>query len=213
MDPPLHLRSGGARVAALLGACLLGATIAAVAIHVHQATPVSRATPPTNSIAPGIPADVDNPVLRLFDPKSPLLTGGSQVTIQEAADSSGRQVFLPQSSAVTDPPEVWYASDPTEVAVRYGSTLVLTFKPWAKGQDPASEYAQEAKDWQVGKTTTISGNPAWVVPKDAQAPGHPPVEEIYVAIGGWDIVLFGQMSSDDLYGVAASLAPAASPSG
>jgi hypothetical protein len=193
------------KVTALLIAAAVGALVAYAVIS--PASPSVR-----GRVLPGIPGDVEQPVLRMFDTSQPLMPNGEKTSLTSAEERGGNQLFVPDPAPSQDSPEVWFDGASDEVAIRYGSTLVLTYDLWEAGQDPASEYAQQATDWNVGDVTTISGNPAWVIDKDAQAESQPPVAEVHVALGAWDITLFGDMSTDELTQIAASLQPAHSGS-
>jgi hypothetical protein len=187
------------RVSALVIATLLGVFVGARIVDGRGEDEV-RATP-------GFAADLDNPVMRLFDPNEPLMPTGQLTTIDEAEARFGALIYLPESVPGEHAPEIWYSPATREIAVRYGTDLVMTFDSWEPGQDPATEYAQQASDWHAGKTAVIAAHPGWIIPADAHAPNEPPVPVVHVSIGGWDIAFFGQMPVDDLVSVAASLAP------
>jgi hypothetical protein len=191
------------KVTALVIAAAVGALVAYAVISPRSAVVGQPALP-------GLGGDIQDPVLRMFDTSQALMPSGEKTSLAAAEERGGNQVFVPDPAPTQDSAEVWFDSASDEVAIRYGSTLVLTYDLWERGQDPATEYAQQAESLGVGSTTTIAGNPAWVIQKDAQSEGHPPVAEVHVAIGAWDITLFGDTSTDQLTQIASTLQPASS---
>jgi len=94
-----------------------------------------------------------------------------------------------------------------EAAFRYGSALVITLAPWSPEQRASVVLGDQAKAYGVGELTTISGNPAWLVPADAQAKGFPPVNVLHLGTSDLDITLFGVISMDELVEIAKGLKP------
>jgi len=154
------------------------------------------------------PGMVDDPVRRLFDPHEALIPSGSRVSVAAAESRSGREIYLPSSEPLASA-ELWIDPESSDVAVRFGSDVVVTLEEWEPGQDPAASYEQAVKEWGVGETRVIEGHPAWILPINAQAEGSPPVNVVHIAIAGWDITLFGRGTMDELIETARSLSPTA----
>lgn len=121
--------------------------------------------PPSGGVMPG----AGRPLTALFDPSQALLPGGRVVTITEASVLVQYPLYLPQDSRLPAP-EVWVVREIGEdgspffdAAVRYDSSVVITYGTWPAGRDPAAEYRKGATDWDAGYVTTIGGHPAWVV--------------------------------------------------
>jgi hypothetical protein len=169
----------------------------------------SRPSPtPLAEVESGTPGPVEDPILSKFDTtRPPLLGGATRVSIEEAERMSGRDLFLPSAHSLPTA-EVWMPEGFTNVLVRYGDLLVITFDPIKDVPDPATMYAELAEEWQAGDVTVLAGKPAWVVPKDARAPDQPRVPWIRIAVDDWDITIYGQMPLDELIGIAKSLRPA-----
>jgi len=193
----------------------IGALVAAAAIGGLIATMVLAPRGSVDGISqvPGIPGDVESPILRALDPSEPLMPSGKQVELSQAEENVGYAIYLPSPQAVNgETPEVWYSSATNEVAARFGSELFIEYAPWGKDQGPAKEYAQQAESWHVGQLTEIGGNPAWLIPAHAGGDGVPPVAVVHVSMGGLDITLYGGQSVEDLAQVAATLSTGAQKS-
>jgi hypothetical protein len=207
-EKEMVMPSGGKRVFTSVVALLIAGALGAFAAY-SLLGGQSRGAPSRTSALPGV--DGPDAVLRLFDTSQPLMPTGQLVTENDVADLSGYGLYLPPESPTGAVPEIWYSPRSNEVAVRYGSTLMMTYGRWAGGQDPAKEYKREAADWKVGTTEALGGNPAWAIPANAQASEHPPVSVVHVSIGGSDITLYSTGPLADLEKVAADLKLAQAP--
>jgi hypothetical protein len=142
------------------------------------------------------------PLTAIFDSSQPLLIPGKQVASLALGGSAvGYPLYGPQGAL---PSEVWVSPDVDEAGARVGSSLVLTFALYSTTEEPATVLANEAKDWNLGYTATISGRPAWVIPDHDGNPA-PGVACIHVAIGNVEVTMFGKMPIEDLLTEAESL--------
>lgn len=212
-----------ARVGARWQLAALGAVVVAMAgvggtyLVMHGAPEGGSASDGAlpSSTALGVAAG-DRDLLAVFNTDEPLLPGGAQVTLEEAASLVQYPIYRVQDGSV-GPPEVWLSetkSEPEstyEVALRYDAELVLTFGRWPEGIDVAGTYRQLAAEWEAGYATTIAGHAAWIVPPDAQAPGSPPVSVVHVTIGDVEITLFGRMPVERLVSLAGGLTRVPTP--
>lgn len=156
-----------------------------------------------------LPGDV-RPLVELFDPTQPLMTDGGYLTTLTAAESAaGYEVPTPDPEVAASmqllTPEVWFSRNTREIGLRYGSDLVVVYSPWPGGKDPAKTYEVQAVRFQAGYTTSLNGDPAWIVPKDAQAPGFPEVNVVHISLGGVEAPFFGSMALDKLTLLASTL--------
>jgi hypothetical protein len=156
-----------------------------------------------------LPGDV-RPLAELFDLTQPLMTDGGYLTTLRAAESAaGYEVPTPDpgvSGSVRLPtPEVWFSPDTREIGLRYGSDLVIVYSSWPGGKDSAKTYEAQAVQFQAGYTTSLNGNPAWIVPKDAQAPGFPEVNVVHISLGAVEATFFGNITLDELTLLASTL--------
>jgi hypothetical protein len=149
----------------------------------------------------------------MFDPTETLLSGGHTTTIADAASLVAYPLFLPQDPGLPAP-QVWVVheigedgSPLVEAAVRYDSSLILTYAHWPSGADPASSYVKEAADWHAGYVTTIAGNPAWVVPANENDEDSS-VNGIHVSIGEVEVNLLGRIPLKNLLSDASTLTAA-----
>jgi hypothetical protein len=142
------------------------------------------------------------PFMAIFDPGQPLMIQGAQTTLSQATMLAGFPIYRSQAPELTFP-EVWFSDTTGEVALRYGSELVVLLTPWSPGIDPAKSYADKVGSTELsGYTATINGNPAWVVPEDPQSSDAPNVSVVHVTIDSVEVTLYGRMSSDRLISVA-----------
>jgi hypothetical protein len=173
-------------------------------------TPTPRDAVATSSDDGGlVPGANPYPEGSLLDPIFPLLSGGQQVSIDEAAALADHAVYI---TPMLQDPEAWAVeySDESgvryDVGLRYGSTLAVLFATFDEGQDPAEVYRAESTDWGVGYLDTVNGNPVWVVPR-AENSLDASTSVLHIAIGDTDVELHGHMSAQELVDVAASLRP------
>lgn len=148
------------------------------------------------------------PFMAIFDPAEPLFISGERVEREEASSRAGYEVVEPTwfpPCMESSEAEVWFSGAGNEVGLRYGSQLVLNFREWPPGRDPAAAYESQASDWEAGYTTTLGSHPAWILPRDDRRPGQPPVNIINLSRENVDIQLYGRMPIDDLQKVAESL--------
>jgi hypothetical protein len=224
LRPPRYLRPSDGRAAPLAATVRVGrrlALLTAVAVAVAGAGSMYLVThEPTEGKQPGTlgPLSVgsalagDRDLLALFNAEEPLLPGGTEVTLEDAAALVQHPIYRIEDGSGALP-EVWLSQSKTdsdvsyEVALRYDSDLVLTFSPWPGGSDPVDTYERMASAWEAGYTTTIAGHPAWVVPPGAQGPGSPPVSVVHVTVGDVDVTLFGRMPIEALVSLAGRLTP------
>ena len=132
---------------------------------------------------------------------------GQEVSLEEAEARAGIEIFVPAGPMATSDAETWYGPLSDEVVQRFGPDLVVVYNAWEPGQDPAAESQSPASSWGAGKSSTIDGHPAWIVPEGAQDKGHPPVSVVHITISDADITLFGKMPIDDLIEIADGLEP------
>jgi hypothetical protein len=142
------------------------------------------------------------PFMAIFDSSQPLMIQGAQTTLSQVTTLVGFPIHRPKVSELSFP-EVWFSDTTGEVALRYGSELVVLLTPWPPGIDPAKSYADKVGSIELsGYTATINGNPAWVVPEDPQSSDAPNVSVVHVTIHSVEVTLYGRMSSDRLISVA-----------
>jgi hypothetical protein len=147
-------------------------------------------------------APVVRPLDAIFDPTQPLLIPGSRVpTVQAASISMG---FTVPTIRGASPSEVWVSPLTGEAGIRFGQMLVATITQIPSAVDPASVFAQEASDWQLGYTSDLAGQPAWVIPDHPDNPA-PGVASVHLAVAGTEVTLYGKMPVDDLVQLAASV--------
>jgi hypothetical protein len=145
------------------------------------------------------------PFMAIFDPGQPLMIQGAQTTLSRASTLAGFPVYRPKAPNLPLP-EVWFSDATGEVALRYGSELVVLLTPWPPDIDPAKSYADKVAAIEFSAyTATINGNPAWVIPEDPQSPAAPNVSVVHVTLSGIEITLYGRMTSDRLISVAATV--------
>jgi hypothetical protein len=137
-----------------------------------------------------------------------LLTGGRRVSLETAEDASPFSLVRPHSSLASDESltEVWIggADDPT-VGFRYQSGVEVILTPWPDGKDPEDSYRAQASDF-AGAVEMIAGNPAWVIPKDVQAPGYPPETMVSISVDNVEAVISGgSWSREQVVEIAASV--------
>ena len=139
-------------------------------------------------------------------PADPLLVGGHLATLDEASRILGRAVPRPVHPSASDDSltEVWVQPETGEVALRYASGIraYVTSWPARPAQTPAEFYEQQAREAGAGRATTIGGYPALVIPKDAQAPGWPPVAVMDITIGSLEVSLHADLPVEQLIRVA-----------
>jgi hypothetical protein len=140
-------------------------------------------------------------LMALFDAGEPLLLSGAKVPLVQAVDQAPFPVYRVADRA---PDEIWISTDGSQVGLRYFPDLVLLHATWPDEADVPAVYEQHAAEW-AGYTSTIRANPAWIVPKDAQAPGAPPANVVHVIIGGVEVTPFGDMPIDEVLQNAESL--------
>lgn len=156
------------------------------------------------------PGPATRDMMAIFDPSQPVLVGGSLSSLEDAALRVPYSLFRPDLGADTEL-EVWVLASKAdsgttyETALRYGSTLVVTYDLWPSGVDPEDSYMRSAAEWKAGYVTTIEGNPAWVVPANDQGPGEPPVSVVHVSVGEVEVTLLGRMPVDQLVTAAETL--------
>lgn len=171
---------------------------------------LSRGSATELSLGAQVPGDV-RPLSAIFDSTSPLMTdGGNQSTLQEAATQAGYEIPVPNTEiagvdGLPSSPEVWVSEHSKEIGLRYGSLVVIMYSPWPIGTDPEATYREQAAQFRAGYVSTIGGNPAWVVPKDSQAPGFPEVDVVHISVGSLEATLFGQVPMDNLIALAQTL--------
>lgn len=181
-----------------------------------EETPSSRFTsfPPPRNLDGGTIPGVGRPLIELFDPAQELLAGGRVVSVAEAARLVTYQMYLPNDAALPVP-EVWVVRNIGEdgspyydAAVRYDSSVVITYGVWSNGRDPATEYQKMYAESKTGYLTTIGGNPAWVVPAGSPQTVDPRISVVEVSIGEVEMTLFGRVPVGDLIAYASTLQPA-----
>lgn len=143
-------------------------------------------------------------------PGAPPLTGGTETSLAGAADRAGYAIARPDHSLAADASlsGVWVVADTGEVALAYESGVVAYLSEWpdrSAWSSPADFYEQQVKDSGVGYVTSIGGNPALVIPKDAQGPGFPPRTVVDISVGRVEVSIWGDMSDAELISVAASV--------
>jgi hypothetical protein len=164
-------------------------------------------TPGADGIPPGPAPYFPN---ALFDPQTPLLVGGSQTSMDQAASLVDHPLYRPNLTG--DPiPQVWLVSERDEagdplhdVGLRYDSNLVILYGHWPSGSDAFAQYASESAQWDQGYTSTIAGNPAWVIP-DSDNHLDSTESVVHVTIGSWEVQLLGRMPADQLVSIARTL--------
>lgn len=195
MDALLGNRSARKGVA-LLVAIVVG--IAVGAVYLASARHPGSVKPATGDVLPAGPRDL----MAIFDPAQPLLVDGAKVELNSASSQVGYPLYR---IADETPSEAWVNPGVGEAGLRYGTDLVLLYSRWPAGTDVAARYTKMVADWGAGYETSIGGNPAWVVPQDAQEKGFPPVNVVHVSIGDVEVTLFGKMALDQLVTLAGSL--------
>jgi hypothetical protein len=178
-------------------------------------TPSSRFTalrPPRSYGGFTVPG-VGRELIELFDPSRDLLIGGRVVSVDEASRLVPDQMYLARDAALPSP-EVWVLRYITEdgtpsydAAVRYDSSVVITFATWPNGRDPATAYQEMQSEWDTGYVTTIGGNPAWVVPAGSPHTVDPRISVVDISIGDVEISFLGRVPVDDLIQYASTLRP------
>jgi hypothetical protein len=177
-----------------------------------EATPSSRfiSLPPPRNSGGAIPG-LGRPFIELFDPSQDLIQGGHVVSVAEAARQVAYQLYLP-SDAALPAPEVWTVREIGEdgnafydAAVRYESSVVITYGVWTNGRDPAAEYKKMQADWNTGYVTTIAGNPAWVVPAGSSHTVDARISSVQVSIGEVEMTFLGLVPVGDLIAYASTL--------
>jgi hypothetical protein len=160
--------------------------------------------------SPGAPGVGAYPGDALFDPQTPLLAGGQEVSLSEAVSLVGHPLYQPDWTGA-DRPQVWVVGfkDETgeesyEAALRYGQSLVVLYAQWPAGTDVKTRYESEVSDWEQGYVTTIASHPAWVVSSDENAVDTS-VSVVRITIGTQEVQLLGKMSADDLVAIASTL--------
>lgn len=133
--------------------------------------------------------------MAIFDLDQPLMIPGAQTSIKEATARVHYPLYRPIGET---PSQVWVSDGMGEAGLRYGSTLVILYSRWQPGTNVLKRYEQQAASWKVGYTTIIGGNPAWVVPQDAQSVGSPPVNVVLVSIEDVEVTLLGRILLPDL---------------
>jgi hypothetical protein len=200
-------------VTVVAGGLALSALHAPVSHSRAAGTPSSRfiSLPPPR--ASGVIPGDGRPIIELFDPSQDLLQGGQVVSVAEAARQVAYQLYLPNDAALPVP-EVWIVREIGEdgnpfydAAVRYDSSVILTYGVWTNGRDPAAEYKKMQADWNAGYVTTIAGNPAWVVPAGSPHTVDPRISVVDVSIGDVEMKLLGRVSVEDLIAYASTLEP------
>jgi hypothetical protein len=144
----------------------------------------------------------------LLDPAQPLLPGGHQLPEFDPS-TSPFAFYIPDGTGLPQP-EYWTLAQGDDVehlsefAVRYPCALAITYARWPDGTDVASRYADMAADWKHGYTTSINGNPAWVVPGGPKTL-DPSINVLSITIGSAEMTMFATMPVDRLVEVAATL--------
>jgi len=158
----------------------------------------------TRSASPAGPGDLE----RSFDTKQPLFVDVPRATtLTEAEAASPNTVAIPASmptSVSTSTPEVWFSPNTKELGLRYGDQVVILESAWADGQDPATEYAAEAKEWG-GEAGQLGGKPAWIAP--ASQSSYPDINMVHVSVGRIDVTVYSKTSLQDAESIAASMGP------
>jgi hypothetical protein len=170
--------------------------------------------PPPRGSGGGVIPMAGRPMIEMFDPSQDLLPGGQAVSVAEAARQVAYPLYLP-SDAALPPPEVWSVREIGEdgnpfyeAAVRYDASVVVTYGVWTNGRYPAAEYQKMFDQSPTGYLTTISGNPAWVVPAGSPHTVDPRVSVVELSIGEVEVVLYGRVPVEDLIQYASTLRPA-----
>jgi len=179
-----------------------------------EATPSSRFAPlPPPGQAGGAIPGLGRPIIELFDPSQDLLPGGQVVSVAEASRQVAYQLYLPNDAALP-PPEVWIVREIGEdgkpfydAEVRYDASVVIAYGVWTNGRDPATEYQKMYAQSPTGYLTTISGNPAWVIPAGSPHTVDPRVSVVELSIGEVDVTLYGRVPVEDLIQYASTLRP------
>lgn len=158
-----------------------------------------------------VPAIGEDRSIKL-DTGGALLLGGELVSLDEASQLAGFAALRPDDSAnmATDASiaEVWVTTDgQATIALKYDSGMTVILTQWPKGnpETPESFYKSLAQQSGVGTVETFNGNPAWVVPADAQGPGRPDVSTIVMAVGSIEMSLKADMPLEELREVALSV--------
>lgn len=161
----------------------------------------------------GIVPGAGRPLIDLFDPSQDLLSGGRVISVAGAARLVPYQMYLPSDVALPAP-EVWVlryiAEDGTpsyDAAARFDASVVVTYGMWTNGRDPATEYQKMHAETPTGYLTTISGNPARVVPAGSPQTVDRRISVVNLSIGDVEVTLFGRVPVDDLIQYASTLQP------
>lgn len=189
------------RAGALIVAFAIGAALGALA-------PLTRSAEPALDDRE-LPGDVRS-LGDILDPSQPLMTdGGSLTTLAAAEATAGYKVPTPDPEVASllrlPTPEVWFSPNTREIGLRYGNDLVVVYGLWPSGKDPAKTYELQAEQFQAGYTTTLNGNPAWIVPQDAQSLGFPEVNVVHTSVGLVEATFFGSVPLDRLTLLASTL--------
>jgi hypothetical protein len=147
----------------------------------------------------------------LLDPRvdtKDLLLGGQQVSLAEAEKESDFALYRPNSPMAADKSlsEVWIGgAGDRAVAFRYETGVTIYLTPWPEGKDVAKSYESRVADTGAGSVQMISGNTAWVIPKDSQAEGMPPDTVINMVVNGVELSIHGDLPTDDMLSIASSV--------
>jgi len=163
--------------------------------------------PPPGQASGDIPG-LGRPMIELFDPSQDLLAlgGGHIVSAAEAASQAKYPLYLPNDAALPAP-QVWIDRF-HDAEVRYDASLIISYGVWTNGRDPATEYQKMYNDTPTGYLTTISGNPAWVVPAGSPHTVDPRISVVELSIGTTDVTLYGLEPVETLIRYASTLSPA-----
>jgi hypothetical protein len=155
---------------------------------------------------------VEGGICYLFDTRRPIGIDATKGSLGEASRMARFPIYLPSRlppALAHQRPEFWVSG--RQVAVRYRSGsesgLAVTYSLWQPGGDPARHYEDRRRELGFGRTTTIAGGPALMVPRHGPAPSRSssPVSVVAVTLDRTEVVLFGRVPVTDLVAVAEGL--------
>lgn len=181
---------------------LLAAAFAVVAIVASLLVLAGNGAEDEGTLIPSGPRQL----MDIFDPNEPLMLSGEETTLLDVVALASFPIHTPQDAADASP-EVWFSADTGEVALRYGTDLVVLLAPWptANTNSAANPYDAQASEMGVGYTTMMNEHPAWVLPSDGDAEGEGSVSVVHLMIDGVDVTLYGTMSVEELVKLAESV--------
>jgi hypothetical protein len=142
--------------------------------------------------------------MSLFDPAVPLMLQGSDTTLAQAADQVG--YAIPRPASLGEPSQVWVNADTGEVGLRYSDAgLTILLAPWPPGKDAETSLEASVQDLPLAYTTTIGGDPASVLPYDAER-AVAPIDVVHVVVNGVEVSLYAPHATTGLDGVLAAAA-------